>query len=88
MILSFLHSCRILQVGHVTVSGTLDREQTAEYQLIVVATDSAATQEEVLQVSLMDLSVVLYHYIQHRESILIVLLRNLSGIFCSKFVEQ
>ena len=48
-----------------TVSGPLDREQTAEYRLIVVATDSAATQEEVLQVSLMDLSVVLYQYSQH-----------------------
>ena len=46
-----------------TVSGPLDREQTAEYRLIVVATDSAATQEEVLQVSFCT------HYTQYRELI-------------------
>ena len=41
----------MLQVGLINVSGPLDREQAAEYQLVVVATDSAQSPEDVLQVS-------------------------------------
>jgi len=39
------------QVGLINVSGPLDREQMPEYQLVVVATDSAPNQQDVFQVS-------------------------------------
>ena len=44
-------SLAFVQSGVVTVSGALDREMTSEYQLLVIASDSASNPGNIQQVT-------------------------------------